>query len=136
MLLEKIKTPGLSHLSYLIGSGGKAIHQIEIERGNTIVTQKADASLDQAFRLNPSDSFLTMRGEGLHAQACTFDPDVSDGLRPFRGEGSGVEFDGENRMVDAKPRYQSVDEGQELGWTDGIRASASERDPSHASVGR
>ena len=24
MLLEKIKTPGLSHLSYLIGSGGKA----------------------------------------------------------------------------------------------------------------
>ena len=25
MLLEKIKTPGLSHLSYLIGSGGKGI---------------------------------------------------------------------------------------------------------------
>lgn len=24
MLLEKIKTPGLSHLSYLVGSGGKA----------------------------------------------------------------------------------------------------------------
>ena len=24
MLLEKIKTPGLSHLSYLIGSGGQA----------------------------------------------------------------------------------------------------------------
>src|SRR3546814_13499471 len=40
MLLEKIKTPGLSHLSYLVGSGGQAA-VIDPRRDCAIYVEKA-----------------------------------------------------------------------------------------------
>src|SRR3546814_19486664 len=42
MLLEKIKTPGLSHLSYLVGSGGQAA-VIDPRRDCEIYVEKARA---------------------------------------------------------------------------------------------
>ncbi|MEN3975949.1 MBL fold metallo-hydrolase [Emcibacter sp. SYSU 3D8] len=42
MLLEKIKTPGLSHLSYLVGSGGKAM-VVDPRRDCEIYVEKARA---------------------------------------------------------------------------------------------
>ena len=43
MLLEKIKTPGLSHLSYLVGSGGQAA-VIDPRRDCAIYVEKARAA--------------------------------------------------------------------------------------------
>ena len=40
MLLEKIKTPGLSHLSYLVGSGGQTA-MIDPRRDCAIYVEKA-----------------------------------------------------------------------------------------------
>ena len=42
MILEKIKTPGLSHLSYLVGAGGQAA-VIDPRRDCEIYVEKARA---------------------------------------------------------------------------------------------
>ncbi len=59
MLLEKIKTPGLSHLSYLIGSGGKAA-VIDPRRDCEIYIEKA-----RAAGLSITHIFETHRNEDL-----------------------------------------------------------------------
>ncbi|MEE4210444.1 MAG: MBL fold metallo-hydrolase, partial [Parvularcula sp.] len=59
MLLEKIKTPGLSHLSYLIGSGGKAA-VIDPRRDCEIYVEKA-----RAQGLEITHIFETHRNEDL-----------------------------------------------------------------------
>lgn len=59
MLLEKIKTPGLSHLSYLIGSGGKAA-VIDPRRDCEIYVDKA-----RAQGLEITHIFETHRNEDL-----------------------------------------------------------------------
>ncbi|UAB78845.1 MBL fold metallo-hydrolase [Erythrobacter sp. SCSIO 43205] len=59
MLLEKIKTPGLSHLSYLIGSGGKAA-VIDPRRDCEIYLEKA-----RAEGLEITHIFETHRNEDL-----------------------------------------------------------------------
>lgn len=59
MLLEKIKTPGLSHLSYLIGSGGKAA-VIDPRRDCEIYLEKA-----RAAGLEITHIFETHRNEDL-----------------------------------------------------------------------
>ncbi|MBO6529101.1 MAG: MBL fold metallo-hydrolase [Erythrobacter sp.] len=59
MLLEKIKTPGLSHLSYLIGSGGKAA-VIDPRRDCEIYIEKA-----RAQGLEITHIFETHRNEDL-----------------------------------------------------------------------
>lgn len=59
MLLEKIKTPGLSHLSYLIGSGGKAA-VIDPRRDCEIYLERA-----RAAGLEITHIFETHRNEDL-----------------------------------------------------------------------
>jgi len=59
MLLEKIKTPGLAHLSYLIGSGGKAA-VIDPRRDCAIYIEKA-----RAAGLEITHIFETHRNEDL-----------------------------------------------------------------------
>ncbi|EAQ29735.1 hydrolase [Erythrobacter sp. NAP1] len=59
MILEKIKTPGLSHLSYLIGSGGKAA-VIDPRRDCEIYVEKA-----RAQGLEITHIFETHRNEDL-----------------------------------------------------------------------
>lgn len=59
MLLEKIKTPGLSHLSYIIGSGGKAAI-IDPRRDCEIYVEKA-----RAQGLEITHIFETHRNEDL-----------------------------------------------------------------------
>ena len=59
MMLEKIKTPGLSHLSYLIGSGGQAA-VIDPRRDCTIYVEKA-----RAAGLKITHIFETHRNEDL-----------------------------------------------------------------------
>lgn len=59
MLLEKIKTPGLSHLSYLIGSGGKAA-VIDPRRDCAIYLERA-----RAEGLEITHIFETHRNEDL-----------------------------------------------------------------------
>lgn len=59
MLLEKIKTPGISHLSYLIGSGGQAA-VIDPRRDCEIYIEKARAN-----GLSISHIFETHRNEDL-----------------------------------------------------------------------
>ena len=59
MLLEKIKTPGLSHLSYLVGSGGQAA-VIDPRRDCTIYVDKA-----RAAGLEINHIFETHRNEDL-----------------------------------------------------------------------
>lgn len=59
MLLEKIKTPGLSHLSYLIGSGGKAA-VIDPRRDCEIYAEKA-----RSEGLEITHIFETHRNEDL-----------------------------------------------------------------------
>ncbi len=59
MLLEKIKTPGLSHLSYLVGSGGKAA-VIDPRRDCDIYLEKA-----RAEGLEITHIFETHRNEDL-----------------------------------------------------------------------
>ena len=59
MLLEKIKTPGLAHLSYLIGSGGKAA-VIDPRRDCEIYVEKA-----RAEGLEVTHIFETHRNEDL-----------------------------------------------------------------------
>lgn len=59
MLLEKIKTPGLSHLSYLVGSGGQAA-VIDPRRDCTIYVEKA-----RAAGLEITHIFETHRNEDL-----------------------------------------------------------------------
>lgn len=59
MLLEKIKTPGLSHLSYLIGSGGKAA-VIDPRRDCEIYLEKA-----REHGLQITHIFETHRNEDL-----------------------------------------------------------------------
>jgi len=59
MLLEKIKTPGLSHLSYLVGSGGKAA-VIDPRRDCAIYVEKA-----RAAGLEITHIFETHRNEDL-----------------------------------------------------------------------
>ncbi|MDN6276796.1 rhodanese-like domain-containing protein [Psychrobacter sp.] len=59
MLLEKIKTPGLSHLSYLIGAGGKAA-VIDPRRDCAIYAEKA-----RAAGLEITHIFETHRNEDL-----------------------------------------------------------------------
>src|SRR3546814_16570496 len=59
MLLEKIKTPGLSHLSYLVGSGGQAA-VIDQRRDCEIYVEKA-----RAERLAITHIFETHRNEDL-----------------------------------------------------------------------
>lgn len=59
MILEKIKTPGLSHLSYLIGSGGKAA-VIDPRRDCEIYLEKA-----RAEGLEITHIFETHRNEDL-----------------------------------------------------------------------
>lgn len=59
MLLEKIKTPGLSHLSYLIGSGGKAA-VIDPRRDCEIYVEMA-----RAQGLEITHIFETHRNEDL-----------------------------------------------------------------------
>ena len=59
MLLEKIKTPGLSHLSYLVGSGGQAA-VIDPRRDCAIYLEKA-----RAAGLEITYIFETHRNEDL-----------------------------------------------------------------------
>src|SRR3546814_5514657 len=59
MLLEKIKTPGLSHLSYLVGSGGQAA-VIDPRRDCEIYVEKA-----RAEGLAITHIFETHRNEDL-----------------------------------------------------------------------
>lgn len=59
MLLEKIKTPGLSHLSYLVGSGGQAA-VIDPRRDCAIYVEKA-----RAAGLQITHIFETHRNEDL-----------------------------------------------------------------------
>ncbi|MGB6927259.1 MBL fold metallo-hydrolase [Psychrobacter sp.] len=59
MLLEKIKTPGLSHLSYLVGSGGQAA-VIDPRRDCAIYVEKA-----RAAGLKITHIFETHRNEDL-----------------------------------------------------------------------
>src|SRR3546814_19984655 len=59
MLLEKIKTPGLSHLSYLIGSQGKAA-VIDPRRDCEIYVERA-----RAEGLEITHIFETPRNEAL-----------------------------------------------------------------------
>ncbi|PKH69326.1 MBL fold metallo-hydrolase [Psychrobacter sp. 4Dc] len=59
MLLEKIKTPGLSHLSYLVGSGGQAA-VIDPRRDCAIYVEKA-----RAAGLEITHIFETHRNEDL-----------------------------------------------------------------------
>ncbi|MGM8910455.1 MBL fold metallo-hydrolase [Psychrobacter sp. 1U1] len=59
MLLEKIKTPGLAHLSYLVGSGGKAA-VIDPRRDCNIYVEKA-----RAAGLKITHIFETHRNEDL-----------------------------------------------------------------------
>jgi len=59
MILEKIKTPGLSHLSYLVGSGGKAA-VIDPRRDCAIYVEKA-----RAAGLEITHIFETHRNEDL-----------------------------------------------------------------------
>ncbi|MGP9545395.1 MBL fold metallo-hydrolase [Psychrobacter sp. AOP7-B1-25] len=59
MLLEKIKTPGLSHLSYLLGSGGQAA-VIDPRRDCAIYVEKA-----RAAGLEITHIFETHRNEDL-----------------------------------------------------------------------
>lgn len=59
MLLEKIKTPGLSHLSYIVGSGGQAA-VIDPRRDCTIYVDKA-----RAAGLEITHIFETHRNEDL-----------------------------------------------------------------------
>ena len=59
MLLEKIKTPGLSHLSYLVGSGGKAA-VIDPRRDCELYLEKA-----RAAGLEITHIFETHRNEDL-----------------------------------------------------------------------
>ncbi len=59
MLLEKIKTPGLSHLSYLVGSGGQAA-VIDPRRDYTIYVEKARAAGLEIIHI-----FETHRNEDL-----------------------------------------------------------------------
>lgn len=66
MLLEKIKTPGLSHLSYLIGAGGKAA-VIDPRRDCAIYAEKA-----RAAGLEITHIFETHRNEDLVSGAPIF----------------------------------------------------------------
>src|SRR3546814_18919684 len=59
MLLEKIKTPGLSHLSYIAGSGGKAA-VIDPRRDCECYVEKA-----RAEGLEITHIFETRRNEDL-----------------------------------------------------------------------
>lgn len=59
MLLEKIKTPGLSHLSYLVGSGGQAA-VIDPRRDCAVYVEKA-----RAAGLEITHIFETHRNEDL-----------------------------------------------------------------------
>ena len=59
MFLEKIKTPGLSHLSYIIGSGGQAA-VIDPRRDCEIYVEKA-----RAEGLEITHIFETHRNEDL-----------------------------------------------------------------------
>ena len=59
MRLEKIKTPGLSHLSYLVGSGGEAA-VIDPRRDCEVYVEKARA---EGFRI--THIFETHRNEDL-----------------------------------------------------------------------
>ena len=59
MLLEKIKTPGLSHLSYLLGAGGKAA-VIDPRRDCEIYVEKAR---NEGLRI--THIFETHRNEDL-----------------------------------------------------------------------
>lgn len=59
MILEKIKTPGLSHLSYLIGAGGKAA-VIDPRRDCEIYVEKA-----RSEGLRITHIFETHRNEDL-----------------------------------------------------------------------
>ena len=59
MLLEKIKTPGLAHLSYLVGSGGQAA-VIDPRRDCAIYVEKA-----RAAGLEITHIFETHRNEDL-----------------------------------------------------------------------
>lgn len=59
MLLEKIKTPGLSHLSYLVGSSGQAA-VIDPRRDCAIYVEKA-----RAAGLEITHIFETHRNEDL-----------------------------------------------------------------------
>ena len=59
MFLEKIKTPGLSHLSYIIGSGGKAA-VIDPRRDCEVYVEKA-----RAEGLEITHIFETHRNEDL-----------------------------------------------------------------------
>lgn len=59
MLLEKIKTPGLAHLSYLVGSGGQAV-VIDPRRDCAIYVEKA-----RAQGLEITHIFETHRNEDL-----------------------------------------------------------------------
>ena len=65
MLLEKIKTPGLSHLSYLIGSGGKA----------AVIDPRRDCEcyleMARAEGLEITHIFETHRNEDLVPACCT-----------------------------------------------------------------
>lgn len=65
MLLEKIKTPGLSHLSYLVGSGGKAA-VIDPRRDCEVYLEKA-----RAEGLAITHIFETHRNEDLVSGAPT-----------------------------------------------------------------
>ncbi|MEX1148223.1 MAG: MBL fold metallo-hydrolase [Sphingomonadales bacterium] len=61
MLLEKIKTPGLSHLSYLVGSGGKAA-VIDPRRDCEIYVEKARAnglSITHIFETHRNEDFVS-----------------------------------------------------------------------------
>lgn len=61
MLLEKIKTPGLSHLSYLIGSGGKAA-VIDPRRDCEIYLERACAAgleINHIFETHRNEDLIT-----------------------------------------------------------------------------
>lgn len=83
MLLEKIKTSGLSHLSYLIGSGGKAA-VIDPRRDCDVYVEKA-----RALGLEITHIFETHRNEDL----VTGSPILAQitGAKVFHGPNAGGE---------------------------------------------
>ncbi|KHK93602.1 MBL fold metallo-hydrolase [Novosphingobium malaysiense] len=80
MLLEKIKTPGLSQLSYLIGSGGRAA-VIDPRRDCEIYLEKA-----RAAGLEITHIFETHRNEDLVSGAATLSRET--GARVLHGPNS------------------------------------------------
>ena len=102
---------------------GQAVHQIEIERSHAGTPKPVNRLDDQVFALHPADRLLTMHRERLHTEARALDPDRLDRCGPLGRYRARIELDREHRIVQTKTDRQVIDQPDEIGWRDRIRAS-------------